>query len=93
VSADMRPEPGREPPPGCHFEARPESTLRWRLATQPKPCRSAAGRTSCARPSVAELIRGAVRLQWWAYCERHLYGRWIEDGRIMTWIAVEDVTR
>ena len=30
--------------------------------------------------------RGTYRTQWWAYCERHSFGRWIEDGKVMHWI-------
>jgi hypothetical protein len=22
---------------------------------------------------------------WWAYCAEHMYGRWLEDGRIYSW--------
>ena len=84
-----------EPLHGYHYEAsaEPERTLEWRLASG-KPCRS--GRPSCKRPCVAELNRGVHfpgrvrRDRWWAYCERHLYGRWIEDGQIMHWVLVED---
>lgn len=27
---------------------------------------------------------------WWAYCERHLYGRWIEDGKVVGWVLRQD---
>jgi hypothetical protein len=23
---------------------------------------------------------------WWAYCPEHLYGRTIEDGKLMAWV-------
>lgn len=23
--------------------------------------------------------------RWWLYCERHMFGRWIEDGQVMEW--------
>ena len=91
-----------EPPHGYHYEAsaKPETTLEWRLASG-KKCRSRGGRgKACGRPCVAELNRVRYasytrsdlrRLpSWWAYCEQHLYGRWIEDGQIMHWVLVED---
>ena len=40
-------------------------------------------RHACGKPSVAELLRGTSRPQWWAYCGEHLYGRWIENGQVM----------
>lgn len=64
----------------------------WRVVGG-KRCRSGAGpgRPACGRPSVAELKRGRVpwgtttppNPSWWAYCEDHMYGRWIEDGRVL----------
>ena len=27
---------------------------------------------------------------WWAYCARHLYGRWIEHDTIMGWVLRAD---
>jgi hypothetical protein len=90
-----RPEPP-EMPEGCHAAAVPDPE--WRLASG-KPCRMGAGkgRPACGQPSVAELNRGysgwrgAKQLpNWWAYCGDHLYGRWIEDGQVMHWIAVEN---
>jgi hypothetical protein len=88
-----RPAPP-EPLRGHHWEATAEQEhLKWRLASG-KPCRS--GRPSCKRPCVAEINRGVVfpgrarKDRWWAYCEQHLYGRWIENGQIMHWRLVED---
>jgi hypothetical protein len=88
-----RPEP-REMPEGCHAEAVPDGG--WRLVIG-KRCRFVVGpgHRACGRPSVAEFNRGRyIRAgrgdSWWAYCDEHLYGRWIEDGRVMNWIAVEN---
>lgn len=44
----------------------------------------------CGRPAVAALDRardGYFRRLWYGYCDdpAHLYGRWIEDGRVVTW--------
>lgn len=61
----------------------------WRTANG-RTCRWMEGRPLrvCGRPAVAELKRsekmGAGN--WWAYCEQHLYGRWIEAGQIMQWV-------
>jgi hypothetical protein len=66
----------------------------WRLTPEPKRCRWTSGfspRRACAEPSVAELKRARLGAtptdyRWWAYCGEHLYGRWIEDGKVMHWI-------
>jgi hypothetical protein len=42
----------------------------------------------CGEPSVAALRRGRRKVSWWAYCARHLYGRWIEGGRVVDWEVV-----
>jgi hypothetical protein len=61
----------------------------WRLETG-RRCRWGGGyrRPACGKPSAAALLRAHAGTsgRWWAYCESHLYGRWIEDGRIMHWI-------
>lgn len=62
-----------------------------------KRCRrmTGPGRTVCREPSAAEMNRGYAarsgprRENWWAYCADHLYGRWIEDGKVMHWILRE----
>jgi hypothetical protein len=48
-------------------------------------CRFVAGqrRTACGRPAVARLMRGRRRRTWWYYCGEHLYGRWVEAGRVV----------
>jgi hypothetical protein len=84
-----------EPPAGYHWEPFQEGR-RWRLVTG-KQCRMRLNRhITCARPAVAEFARqrrlssGKAIDAWWAYCEEHLYGRWIENGVIMYWKLVED---
>lgn len=59
-----------------------------------RPCRYG-GNKPCRRPAVAETDRGRWfwarrRPNWWAYCEQHLYGRWIEGGRVMEWKHEDD---
>jgi hypothetical protein len=71
------------------FEVVTEPDPGWRLVAG-KRCRY--GRPSCKRPSVAEMRRGYVSEQWWAYCGRHLFGRWIENGQVMRWILREKAT-
>ena len=47
------------------------------------------GQRRCRKPTTAELnraLRASKLPRWWAYCEDHLYGRWIEDGKVMHWI-------
>lgn len=44
-------------------------------------------RRSCRKVAIAELLRRhGDGTRWWPYCEDHLYGRKIEDGRL--WIRV-----
>lgn len=85
------PAPGKEIP-GCHWEVRPAAN--WRLDPGRK-CRTSVAHP-CGKPSAAALARTYHRTGkpdstvWWAYCEDHMYGRWIEDGRVVQWIRVED---
>ena len=94
--ADDRPAPWYDPPPaGFHFEAVAEGDD-WELDSTRTCRRSAVGgrfpRPGCGRQSVAVLWRkyGANGRRRWAYCEDHMYGRWIEDGKIMHWILKAD---
>ena len=91
-----RPEPSWTAPEGHRHEPRVDN--QWRL-TNGKRCRAGSSRyaTACGAPSVAELNRGRRNWRlgkrtdsWWAYCAEHMFGRWIEDGHVMCWIAVED---
>jgi hypothetical protein len=85
-----RPVDTREIPDGFHMEAVPEAIGHWRPVTG-KSCRYARqGHVQCGEPSAAELLRGYKRHQWWAYCESHMYGRWVENGRVWHWILVSD---
>jgi len=88
---------GRTPAPdGYHFEARPEGSD-WRLATGLYVrCRSGRG---CTGEVVAELNRarvnwrnGTVSSTWWAYCAEHMYGRWVEDGKVWSWVFLKDTS-
>jgi hypothetical protein len=72
----------------------------WRLAAEGKRCRrtgrehGVSFRYACGKPAVAELNRARTQASqarfpnglWWPYCAEHLYGRWIEDGKVMHWI-------
>lgn len=53
-------------------------------------CRAGAGngRKACGRPAVATAERGG-RTRRWAYCADHLYGSWIEDGKVVNWLPIE----
>ena len=87
----------RQPvPEGCELVAVPDKD--WRLVTG-RRCRMRGGNASaCGKPGVAELDRGRrVRYgsgiirqpSWWPYCIDHLYGRWLDDGKVMMWILRE----
>ncbi len=81
----VRPNPP-EVPPGYRAEVTTADLLTWRLATRGRRCRM----PGCHDVGAAELNRGYRTSQgrkdaWWAYCAAHMYGRWIEDGRIVHW--------
>lgn len=86
----MRPDPPYVLDPGGRWEAVPAP--RWRVE-EGRRCRgeAAPGVTACGQPSVAAYDRGR-RLSgggygenWWAYCPKHMFGRWVEDGQVMDW--------
>jgi hypothetical protein len=76
----------REIPDGYELVAVPDEdrVTGWRIDPGRK-CR----RRGCGKPSVASRVRGFKQKQRWAYCESHMYGRWIEDGQVMHWILQE----
>jgi hypothetical protein len=80
----------REPAPdGYTLVAVPDPD--WRAGTG-KPCRRQLGwgKPACGQFGVAEMRRGfADTPQWWSYCSGHTYGRWVEDGQVMHWVARE----
>jgi hypothetical protein len=87
-----------EVPEGYELVAVPDDD--WRIEAD-RPCRRAGARSkACGKPSVASLNRPR-RLRatdyhpeqradsFWPYCVDHLYGRWIEDGKVMHWVLRE----
>jgi hypothetical protein len=82
----VRPAPTWEAPPGYVHE--PMLDPSWRVVTGERQCRQA--RNACGAPAVAEFNRGRRGRtdDWWAYCPDHMYGRWIEDGRVCCWRVV-----
>jgi hypothetical protein len=89
----MRPaKPDREPPEGCEFVAAKEGPDWEAVNSVSHGCRWMEGGKSCGTtPTVARLDRahsGSLP-RWFYYCSEHLYGRWIEDGQVMSWIVRE----
>lgn len=88
---------GDKAPDGYHWIAVPERNaglLAWRLSDGEHRCRAGASRhiKACGRPAMAALNRrmtSSGRDNWWHYCEEHMFGRWIEDGQIWTWVLRE----
>lgn len=79
-----------DPPEGFRRVSIPDD--RWRVLPESAPeylCRRMSGGpdyTYCQNRAVAQIERGRRgRWHWWAYCADHLYGRWIEDGVVMSW--------
>lgn len=91
----IRPEPWENPDPtGFHFEAF-ESQPWWRVAApgDAHRCRwTVTQHVTCGNPSVAAIDRSSTKglSRWWFYCAEHLYGRWIEDGKVMEWRLVKN---
>lgn len=59
-----------------------EESAHWRLLPSHRSqarCRF----FGCRAQAVVELQRGSKKKSWWAYCADHLYGRKIENGKIM----------
>jgi len=89
---NRRPEPDwihkpAPPPDGYRNIVVPDE--RWETV-RGKRCR----RKGCGAPAVAQFRRqhssSMTGWTWWAYCADHLYGRWIEDGRVVGWRMVPD---
>ena len=93
------PPPDRDVPEGYELvavEERPD----WRLDSGFRCRQRGEGtRNACGKPSLAALNRGRrMRMpdwsyrtvdSWWGYCENHMYGHWVEDGKVMKWILRE----
>lgn len=87
--------PAEEPEDGGSY-AKPFVVLE--PGETPRRCRWLLNRRACGKPSVAKMNRGKTSYTggsvgktseaWWHYCADHLYGRWIEDGRLMHWRLV-----
>lgn len=79
-----------EPPAGYQLlvvdDARRDTG--WRVGGGGKLCRftTGPGHRTCRRPAVATLDRGWARRNRWGYCELHLYGRHLENGKLLTTI-------
>jgi hypothetical protein len=87
----MRPKPPLSEHRGYRYEAAVDKT--WILPPiGAGRCRWMEKRVVCKRPAVATFVRGSKRRAW-DYCERHLYGRWLENGRVMVWRLVPEGER
>jgi hypothetical protein len=86
------PMPSTPPGPGFHYEAKPDPGKDWSVAEEGKTCRYRGSGDEHAHgaPAVLALERGVRRRIKWNYCAEHSYGRWLEDGVVMTWILVPD---
>lgn len=50
-------------------------------------CRMRLAGVPCRRPAVAAIARGHGG--WWCYCDRHLYGRKLEDGQVLAEVSAD----
>lgn len=73
------------PPAGYREDWSPDPD--WRLATELEKVSKKCRRTGCCNPVEAALHRHG----WWLYCEGHLYGRRIANGRVeMRYLVPEE---
>ena len=81
----MRREPREPAPPGYEWDVGVESDWRVSAMAQHYRCRNSPTRRCTNRP-VAFLSRShGAGTRDWAYCEEHMYGRWIQDGVVWGW--------
>jgi len=85
TDAAARKEVIDEAPEGYHYEWCVDES--WRIGGNGRKCRM----LRCQNQAVAAFDRkhGKFRV-WWHYCESHLYGRKIQDGKVIQRILVED---
>lgn len=89
VAAGLRPAPSWPAPDGYRHEAVEEGDD-WRVVdpAEMRACRMM--RCETMLPAVAKLFREGKRSSWWYYCPAHMYGRWVEGGKVMGWRVVPD---
>lgn len=86
-----RPDVPFAAPRGYRWEVVIDDGLEWTLsprALEGLSCRRST-RNPCPKPPVVVMYRrqGVGRARY-AYCGDHMYGRWIEDGRVVDWRLV-----
>jgi len=92
VTVDDQPPPDPLPKSRPGFKWREEDST-WRLATAEEWATRKCRRPHCQRSADAAFNRGyhsrhGKRASWWLYCSWHLYGRKIEDGRVLVYRPV-----
>lgn len=88
-----RPARPQDAPAGFHYEAVPESPDSWLPAEPGRTCRwrgSNKTARACGQPAVVQRLRGVRRAIWWNYCPLHSYGRWVENGKVLSWLPREN---
>lgn len=88
----VRPEPWSDAPEGFEFVAVEDDADFVTPAVGAGRCRANGGngQKACGEPAVATIWRPIWRTSGrrktaWDYCADHLYGRWIENGKVMHW--------
>jgi hypothetical protein len=61
----------------------------WEVTDDGWTCSFTSPKKVCDATAVAILWRGTKRRQRWRYCPEHMYGRWVEDGKVMHWILTK----
>ncbi len=84
-----RPEPPYAAPDGYRWEAAQDSSGDWGAAEPDRKCRyRGKAEQACGKPAALVVTRGIARRVPWYYCAGDAlehYGRWLEDGKVMTW--------
>lgn len=93
VAVVDRPMPPAGDVPAGHEWVVEEAGPEWQLASSPQVrCRHTSKAVKCGETASVTLNRGRWDAatgtnhdSWWAYCCAHSWGRWVEDGRVVTW--------
>lgn len=89
--SNKRPQEPYPPPPGYRFEPVAEDASCWQI--EPKGTSRWCRQPRCRNKAKVVLIRTSSRSKKgyrWGCCRKHMYGRWVEGGRIWHWRLVPE---
>ena len=74
---------------GQRWEAVPDDSFYWRV--EPRRTQRRCRQPACGVKAVVAMLRGRLGTNGylWGCCNRHMYGRWVEAGKVWYWRQVE----